>query len=55
MAQVGAVVDSYIHFCIEINDDADDDHDDDGDDDNFEHLWKQFNARVGERLTTKIE
>ena len=55
MAQVGAVVDSYIHFCIEINDDADDDHDDDGDDDNFEHLWKQFNARLGERLMAKIE
>ena len=40
MAQVRAVVDSYIHFCIEINDDADDDDHDDGDDDNFEYLYE---------------
>ena len=40
MAQVRAVVDSYIHFCIEINDDADDDDYDDGDDDNFEYLYE---------------
>ena len=38
MAQVHAVVDSYSHFCIKINDDADNDDDDDGDDDNFECL-----------------
>ena len=37
MAQVHAVVDSYSHFCIEIND-ADNDDDDDGDDNNFECL-----------------
>ena len=55
MAQVHGVVDSYIHFWIEITDDADDDDDDDGDDDNFEYLWKQFNTRVGERLMTNIE
>ena len=47
MAQVRAVVDSYIHFCIEINDDADNDDDDDGDDDNFEYSTYENNLIQG--------